>query len=331
MGKIIKNGIEYGGTPDGIYVPVESTNIDGYSGTIFDLVKNIYPQHYHRWYTTTDGATQNITDRPTGTTNLSFVLEAFLVRNYTGSSQRYRVICRTSAQGTGVVDTYETVVDREATSLQWCKLIHSRQSGTVSNAMLASGAITAGKLNKSDLVNSGLWTCIASKYLSANTTTADLEVAIPAAYQATTGYEYRLTGGIETTGGSGTEKYFKIQAKKGTAFDTSYSGAYLDALDNSSGAWAGSADYFGLEWRSKNNNDSQTFTMVVSKAGSGNYWNAVGQSGGMHVSYANMFAGGGRTKWADAITGFRIHCNASVTYLAGSHISVEARKCALNF
>lgn len=101
-------------------VPVDSTDITGYSGTILDLVKGIYPEGYHRWYTTTDGGASNITDRPTGTSGQGFVLEAFKCRDYNGSNNsKYRLVCRKS----GDTSEWVAVMFTSDTSITWVQNI----------------------------------------------------------------------------------------------------------------------------------------------------------------------------------------------------------------
>lgn len=115
-------------------VDVNSTIIDNYSGTILDLVKGIYPKGYHRWYTTTDGATQYITDRPTGTENKGLVIEAFKTRDYTASSYSYRVVARTSKNR----ETYETYLNSEetaTTAFTWARVLNSMQTDMITPAM----------------------------------------------------------------------------------------------------------------------------------------------------------------------------------------------------
>lgn len=49
--------------------------------------------HYKRFYTTSDGGSANISDKPTGTTNGGFVLEAYCNRYVSSSDWRYVVLC----------------------------------------------------------------------------------------------------------------------------------------------------------------------------------------------------------------------------------------------
>lgn len=101
-------------------VPVDSTDITGYSGTILDLVKGIYPEGYHRWYTTTDDGASNITDRPTGTSGQGFVLEAFKCRDYNGSNNsKYRLVCRKS----GDTSEWVAAMFTSDTSITWVQNI----------------------------------------------------------------------------------------------------------------------------------------------------------------------------------------------------------------
>lgn len=102
-------------------VDIASTNIDNYSGTLADLVKGIYPEGYHRWYTTTNGATANITDRPAVNGQTGFVMEAFKCRDYTTSDYCYRVVVYSARSNTtDLTDfTYTGYVMTSTTSISW--------------------------------------------------------------------------------------------------------------------------------------------------------------------------------------------------------------------
>lgn len=118
-------------------VDIASTDITDHAGTIADLVNGIYPEGYHRWYTQTNSGAANITDRPT-TTNYGFVLEAFLVRNYTTSDYEYRVVCRTMSVDN---QTYEGYVQKSTTSVNnWKKVV----AGLVTNADINYNSTAVG-------------------------------------------------------------------------------------------------------------------------------------------------------------------------------------------
>lgn len=111
-------------------VDVASENIDNYSGTLAAKVQSIYPAGYHRWYTTTNGSTANITDRPT-TINMGFVLEAFLERDNNSTDWAYKVVCYTSYDDN---QNYVGYVRNNTSSITWQKLLHS--GSTIPESML---------------------------------------------------------------------------------------------------------------------------------------------------------------------------------------------------
>lgn len=116
-------------------VDVPNDNIDNYNGTLLDLVKGIYPENYHRWGTTTDSATANISDKPTGTTNRGFVLEAYLSRNVSASDYSYRLVCWSDRYST----VYTTYIRTSDQSITWEKLIDTTSVGGVTPTMLENG------------------------------------------------------------------------------------------------------------------------------------------------------------------------------------------------
>ena len=120
-------------TGDGSFadkVDIASENIDNYSGTLAAKVQSIYPAGYHRWYTTINGSTANITDKPT-TINMGFVLEAFLERDYNSTDWAYKVVCYTSYDDN---QNYVGYVRNNTSSITWQKLLHS--GSTIPESML---------------------------------------------------------------------------------------------------------------------------------------------------------------------------------------------------
>lgn len=111
-------------------VDVASENLDNYSGTLAAKVQSIYPAGYHRWYTTINGSTANITDKPT-TINMGFVLEAFLERDNNSTDWAYKVVCYTSYDDN---QNYVGYVRNNTSSITWQKLLHS--GSTIPESML---------------------------------------------------------------------------------------------------------------------------------------------------------------------------------------------------
>lgn len=120
-------------TGDGSFadkVDIASENLDDYSGTLAAKVQSIYPAGYHRWYTTINGSTANITDKPT-IGNIGFVLEAFLERDNNSTDWAYKVVCYTSYDDN---QNYVGYVRNNTSSITWQKLLHS--GSTIPASML---------------------------------------------------------------------------------------------------------------------------------------------------------------------------------------------------
>lgn len=80
-------------------VDIANASLEGQSTTILAQVQSLASSqiHYKRFYTTSDGGSANISDKPTGTTNAGFVLEAYCNRYVSSSDWRYVVLCYVQA------------------------------------------------------------------------------------------------------------------------------------------------------------------------------------------------------------------------------------------
>jgi len=80
-------------------VNIANVDISGQSTTILALVQTMATSqiHYKRFYTSSDGGSANISDKPTGTTNAGFMFEAYCNRYVSSSDWRYVVLCYVQA------------------------------------------------------------------------------------------------------------------------------------------------------------------------------------------------------------------------------------------
>lgn len=76
-------------------VNVANVNLDGLSTTILAQVQSLASSkiHYKRFYTSSDGGSGNISDKPSGTTAAGFMLEAYCNRYNSSTDWRYVVLC----------------------------------------------------------------------------------------------------------------------------------------------------------------------------------------------------------------------------------------------
>ena len=80
-------------------VDIANVNLDSQSTTILAQVQSMASSqiHYKRFYTSSDGGSANISDKPTGTTNGGFMLEAYCNGYVSASDWRYVVLCYVQA------------------------------------------------------------------------------------------------------------------------------------------------------------------------------------------------------------------------------------------
>lgn len=76
-------------------VDIANASLESQSTTILAQVQTLASNniHYKRFYTKSDGGSANISDKPTGTTNGGFMLEAYCNRYVSSSDWRYVVLC----------------------------------------------------------------------------------------------------------------------------------------------------------------------------------------------------------------------------------------------
>lgn len=203
--------------------------------------------------------------------------------------------------------------------------------GAVTTSKLADKAVTSDKIDWTTLMQSGEWVLVDSEYASSNATGITfLEVAVPTALQGAN-VEYRLTIGAEFLASTfPSYPYLNCRKSDGTWNHNDKDFSYIRTAGVSNTApniyTATKVTPLAFEWVITTNNCSCTAEVIVGRAGTDNFWNAVGRAGGFSDGCASSVSSAARTQWADSISGFRIECSRNVTLLNGSHMSLWARK-----
>lgn len=196
---------------------------------------------------------------------------------------------------------------------------------------IADGAVTSGKIDWASLMQSGEWVLVDSASLSSNTSgTTFLQVAVPTEMQGAN-VEYKLIIGAEFLASQfPSYPYLNCRKSDGTwnynDKDFSYIRTAIVGNTAPNIYTATEANPLAFEWVITTNNCSCSAEIIVSRAGAGNFWNATGRAGGFSDGGASSVSSAARTRWATSISGFRIECSRTITILAGSHMSLWARK-----
>lgn len=200
----------------------------------------------------------------------------------------------------------------------------------ITTSKLANEAVTSAKIDWTTLMQSGEWVLVDNASLSSDISgTAFLEVSVPTALQGAN-VEYRLTIGAEFLASS-FNSYPYLNCQRNGAYgtgDKDFSYIRTATVGNTSPNvyTATKVNPLAFEWVITTNNCSCTAEVIVGRAGTGNFWNAVGRAGGYSDGGASSVSLASRTQWATSISGFRIECAKTITLLKGSHMSLWARK-----
>lgn len=204
-------------------------------------------------------------------------------------------------------------------------------NGNIPTGRIADNAVTSDKIDWATLMQSGEWILIDSAFLSSNATGITfLDLSVPTALQGAN-VEYRLTIGAEFLSDTfNSWPYLNCRKSNGgwSHGDKDFSYIRTAGVGNTApGIYtATKVNPLAFEWVVTSNNCSCTAEVIVGRAGTGNFWNAVGRAGGYSEGGASSVSLAARTQWADSISGFRIECAKTITLLAGSHMSLWARK-----
>ena len=199
------------------------------------------------------------------------------------------------------------------------------------NENIKDKAVTSDKIDWTTLMQSGEWVLVDSASLSSNTDgTSFLQVTVPTALQGAN-VEYKLIIGAEFLASSfPSYPYLNCRKSDGTWSHSDKDFSYIRTAgvgNTSPGIYtATKVNPLAFEWVITTNNCSCSAEIIVGRAGTGNYWNAVGHAGGFSDGGASSVSFASRTQWATSISGFRIESSKTITLLAGSHMSLWARK-----
>lgn len=101
-------------------VNVASIDLTGQTADLLTLTKALGTAgtDYARWTSKTDGGSANISNKPTGSSNASFVCEAFCSRWASNADYKYHLICRI----TDDVNPYIATIHNNSSSISWSRL-----------------------------------------------------------------------------------------------------------------------------------------------------------------------------------------------------------------
>lgn len=101
-------------------VDIANIDLSNQTTTLLSKIKALGPAgiDYARFYTTTDGGSSGISDKPTGPTNAGFACEVFCNRRNNESDYRYVVICWVQS----TAQPYVATVDATTTMILWNQL-----------------------------------------------------------------------------------------------------------------------------------------------------------------------------------------------------------------
>ena len=201
----------------------------------------------------------------------------------------------------------------------------------ITTPKIANGAVTPDKIGWTTMMQSGEWVLVDNASLSSDTNgTSFLQVTVPTALQGAN-VEYKLTIGAEFLA-SQFPSYPFLNCRKSDGTwnysDKDFSYIRTATVGNTAANvyTATKVNPLAFEWKITSNNCSCSAEVIVGRAGTGNFWNAVGRAGGYSDGGASSVSLAARTQWATSISGFRIECSRTITLLAGSHMSLWARK-----
>ena len=201
----------------------------------------------------------------------------------------------------------------------------------ITTGKIADNAVTSAKIDWTTLMQSGEWVLVDSASLSSDTAgTSFLQVTVPTSLQGAN-VEYKLTIGAEFLASQfPSYPYLNCRKSNGTWNYGDKDFSYMRTAgvgNNAIGIYtATKVNPLAFEWVVTSNNCSCTAEVIVGRAGTSNYWNAMGRAGGYSDGGASSVSLAARTQWNTNISGFRIECGKTITLVKGSYMSLWARK-----
>ena len=201
----------------------------------------------------------------------------------------------------------------------------------ITTPKIADNAVTSDKIDWATIMQSGEWVLVDSASLSSKTSgTTFLQVTVPGGFLGVNA-EYRLTIGAEFLASQfPSYPYLNCRKSNGNWDHNDKDFSYIRTAGvggTAPGIYTQTkVSPLAFEWVITSNNCSCEAEVIVGRAGTGNFWNAIGRAGGYSDGGASSVSSAARTQWADSISGFRIECSSTITLLAGSHMSLWARK-----
>ena len=158
-------------------------------------------------------------------------------------------------------------------------------NGNIPTGRIADGAVTSAKIDWTTLMQSGEWVLVDNASLSSDTNgTSFLQVTVPAALQGAN-VEYKLTIGAEFLASQfPSYPYLNCRKSDGTWNYNDKDFSYIRTATVGNAApniyTATKVNPLAFEWVITTNNCSCSAEIIVGRAGTGNFWNAVGRAGG---------------------------------------------------
>lgn len=231
----------------------------------------------------------------------------------------------------GIDDSRQTIIsenismkDSDGSTL---RTITASSNGLVSDGNIYINSIADNNrlVKVSELSSAGSgdgWTLISKYIATSSTTSSQIYASVPSSYR---GYpwEYKVIVGFEIAPEGG-DVIMTVDGTNGK-YSSALSGyrdgnIYDESLKNT-------ADWMGIKWPCLVTNDSCAGEVLVTRAGSDNYWIFKGTGGGFSSAKPCTITFGGRIEDNANITYFNLNKSYSGgAWLAGSHIEIYARK-----
>lgn len=170
------------------------------------------------------------------------------------------------------------------------------------------------------------WQLIGSAVVEGDYTGNDVcSVSIPAEWQGDD-VEYKFSLSLEHIGAA-VDAYPYLMARNEEGW-MNCRFSYVKTDGNTTLAYEGLAQHFGLEWDIRHTNDSCVAEGIIGHpADDRRYWNISCHAGGIRAGLASTYIGGGRAS-GGSILEFKLHSSVTITWSNGTYLEIYARKIA---